>query len=318
MTQANTSRTLRIATRKSALALWQAEYVKAKLLEHHPRLQVELVPMSTQGDKILDTPLAKIGGKGLFIKELEIAMLEGRADIAVHSMKDVPIELPSGLEVSIYTKRAEHRDVLIARNQLTLDKLPKNAIIGTSSLRRIVQLKRYRSDFSFVSLRGNVGSRLKKLSLQNLDAIILAGAGINRLKLNKHISEYIEPTICLPAIAQGVISIETRVNDIEVMPYIKHLNHKKTKICILAERSFQKTMNGSCQVPLAAYATLKYNRLDINGFVASPENPQEGVSCSMSAKKSENEEVGKKLAIKLLNLGADKILDQIGITPNYP
>ncbi|MFT5546836.1 hydroxymethylbilane synthase, partial [Rheinheimera aquimaris] len=250
-------KTIRIATRKSALALWQAEYVKAELLRNHPNLTVELVPMSTQGDKILDTPLAKIGGKGLFVKELEQAMLEDRADIAVHSMKDVPVEFPDGLMLHTICPRENPQDAFVSNQFKSIDELPPGAVVGTSSLRRQCQLKALRPDLTVRDLRGNVNTRLAKLDNGEYAAIILAAAGLIRLGFEQRIAALMPVDTSLPANGQGAVGIECRSDDKEVQQLLSALEHRETRICVLAERAMNRKLQGGCQVPIGAYAVIE-------------------------------------------------------------
>ena len=264
-------RVIRIATRKSALAMWQAEYVQAKLLEAHPQLKVELVPMSTQGDRILDTPLAKIGGKGLFIKELEVAMSEGRADIAVHSMKDVPVDFPQGFGLHCICERENPYDAFVSNTYASIEELPQGAIVGTSSLRRQCQIRSARPDLTIRDLRGNVNTRLAKLDDGQYDAIILAAAGLIRLEMQDRIKTYIEPTVSLPAVGQGAVGIECRNDDAELIELLKPLNHSNTESRVKAERAMNAKLNGGCQVPIGSYAVLNGDELYLRGLVGSPD-----------------------------------------------
>ena len=257
---------LKIGTRGSQLALFQANWVKDRLAQAHPDLDVSLVKIKTTGDKIQDAPLAKIGGKGLFVKEIEEALLQKRADLAVHSIKDVPTEFPKGLHLSAITKREDPRDVLISKDGKPLKDLPKGAKIGTSSLRRQAQLLHFRSDFELIPLRGNLDTRLKKLKTMNLDAIVLALAGIKRLGFEEKITEIISPEISLPAIGQGALGIETRMADQEVERQIRFLNDRDTSIAVRAERAFLGKLEGGCQVPIAAFARIVGTSLQIDGL----------------------------------------------------
>ncbi|WMS86135.1 hydroxymethylbilane synthase [Pleionea litopenaei] len=262
--------TIRIATRRSPLALWQAEFVRAELLRHHPDLTVELVPFVTKGDKILDTPLAKIGGKGLFVKELEVAMLEGEADIAVHSMKDVPAEFPEGLKLAVICDRENPTDAFVSNIYNRIDEVPSGAIIGTSSLRRQCQIKALRPDIEIKTLRGNVGTRLQKLDDGDYDAIILATAGLTRLDLNYRIKSEIAPEILLPAAGQGAVGIECRSDDEATLNLLAPLNHKLTAARVRAERALSHALEGGCQVPIGAFAELSpdnQSELRLRGLV---------------------------------------------------
>ena len=307
MTQANTSRTLRIATRKSALAVWQAEYVKAKLLEHHPRLQVELVPMSTQGDKILDTPLAKIGGKGLFIKELEIAMLEGRADIAVHSMKDVPVAFPVGFGLHAICERENPFDAFVSNTYESLDALPQGAVVGTSSLRRQCQIRKHRPDLIIKDLRGNVNTRLAKLDANEYDAIILASAGLIRLGMESRIRMPLPESVSLPAVGQGAVGIECRNDDAELIELLSALNHSETHTRVTAERAMNERLEGGCQVPIGSFATLNDNALTLTGMVGKPDGSTL-LFASATGPTENAQSIGVEVAEALLEQGAGDIL----------
>ena len=301
-----------IATRSSKLALWQAEWVKANIEAKHPNVTVELELFKTQGDIILDTSLSKIGGKGLFVKELEVALLEGKADIAVHSMKDVPVQLPEGLEISIVTERETPYDAFVSNNHETFLSLPKGAKVGTSSLRRIAQLRKSRPDLEFVDLRGNVNTRLAKLDAGDFDAIILAAAGLKRLGFDDRIKEAISAEISLPAIGQGVVSIETRIGDTEVLEAIEHLHHEPTAKTLAAERAFLTRLNGGCQVPLGGYAILEGDQIWLRGLVASPDG-QRFLAQEMKGPKEIGAAMGVQLAEDMLQKGAREILAEVGI-----
>ena len=301
------TRTIRIATRKSALALWQAEYVKSQLLAHHPQLTVELVPMSTQGDKILDTPLAKIGGKGLFIKELEIAMLEGRADIAVHSMKDVPVDFPDAFGLHAICVRENPFDAFVSNNFKELDALPQGAIVGTSSLRRQCQIRKYRPDLQIRDLRGNVNTRLAKLDNGDYDAIILAAAGLIRLKMEDRITQQLPAEISLPAVGQGAVGIECRNDDAELISLLEALNDPQTHLRVTAERAMNTRLEGGCQVPIGSYATLDDKALTITGMVGKPDG-SELLFASATGESHRAEELGTEVADALLAQGAGDIL----------
>lgn len=303
-------RVIRIATRKSALAMWQAEYVQAKLLEAHPQLKVELVPMSTQGDRILDTPLAKIGGKGLFIKELEVAMSEGRADIAVHSMKDVPVDFPEGFGLHCICERENPYDAFVSNTYASIEELPQGAIVGTSSLRRQCQIRSARPDLTIRDLRGNVNTRLAKLDEGQYDAIILAAAGLIRLEMQGRIKTYIEPTVSLPAVGQGAVGIECRNDDAELIKLLKPLNHSNTESRVKAERAMNAKLNGGCQVPIGSYAVLNGDELYLRGLVGSPDG-----SVLLQAEKRGNVNdalsIGVDVAEQLLEKGAGEILQAL-------
>ncbi len=299
--------TLRIATRKSPLALWQANHVRAALLARHPDLEVELVTMSTQGDKILDTPLAKVGGKGLFVKELEVGMLEDRADIAVHSMKDVPIDFPDGLGLRAVLPREDPRDALISNKYASIDMLPEGARVGTSSLRRQCQLRARRPDLQIFDLRGNVNTRLAKLDDGEYDAILLAAAGVKRMGWEPRISEALDPAQFIPAIGQGAIGIETRLDDSRVCDLIATLNDGQTAIRIRAERALNAALQGGCQVPIAGYSELGHGVIVLRALVGSPDG-KELVQGVISGRPEDAEELGQVLAEDLLSRGAREIL----------
>ena len=301
---------LRIATRKSALALWQAEFVKAELERFHPSLTVELVPMTTQGDIILDTPLAKIGGKGLFVKELEQAMLDGCADIAVHSMKDVPVEFPKGLALNTICEREDPRDAFVSNKYNSLDALPQGAVVGTSSLRRQCQVRALRPDLDIRDLRGNVNTRLAKLDNGDYDAIILAAAGLLRLEMPERIAAFIEPEISLPANGQGAVGIECRNDDERVKALISPLEHSETRIRVLAERAMNRRLEGGCQVPIGAYALVSGDQVHIRGLVGAVDG-SEILRDEVSGPVDSAEQLGTQLAEQLLAQGAYKILAEV-------
>ncbi|QQM64191.1 hydroxymethylbilane synthase [Pseudoalteromonas sp. LC2018020214] len=301
---------VRIATRKSALALWQAEFVKAELERFHADVRVELVPMSTQGDIILDTPLAKIGGKGLFVKELEQAMLDGRADIAVHSMKDVPVEFPQGLALHTICEREDPRDAFVSNNFANLSALPQGAIVGTSSLRRQCQIKALRPDLDIRDLRGNVNTRLGKLDDGQYDAIILAAAGLIRLEMESRIANYIEPEVSLPANGQGAVGIECRIDDEVTKALLAPLEHTQTRIRVNAERSMNRYLEGGCQVPIGAYALVDGEQVHLRGLVGAVDG-SEILRDEVTGHVNDAEKLGIELAKKLLAQGADKILAEV-------
>lgn len=304
------ARTLRIATRRSPLAMWQAEHVQARLLDMHPDLTVELVTFKTQGDILLDTPLSKIGGKGLFVKELEVAMLAGDADIAVHSMKDVPMEFPEGLELGIILERENPRDAFVSNNYKTLEELPQGAIVGTSSLRRQCQLQNLRPDLVIRSLRGNVQTRLGKLDAGEFDAIILASAGLLRLEMESRIAQYLEPEVSLPAGGQGAVGIELRSDDAETLALLKPLQHEVTASRVLAERAMNKRLQGGCQVPIACYAIENDGELWLRGLVGSVDGKQM-LTVEYRGPAAEAEALGIRAAEDLISQGADKILAEV-------
>ncbi|MGL4381567.1 MAG: hydroxymethylbilane synthase [Vibrio sp.] len=301
---------IRIATRQSPLALWQANYVKEALIAAHPGLQVELVTMVTRGDVILDTPLAKVGGKGLFVKELEIAMLEGRADLAVHSMKDVPVDFPPGLGLVTICEREDPRDALVSNHYASLDDLPMGAVVGTCSLRRQSQLKAVRPDLVIKELRGNVGTRLNKLDAGEYDAIILAAAGLKRLKLANRIRSFIEPEQSLPAVGQGAVGIECRLDDQRVRALLAPLNHRDSADRVLAERAMNLTLQGGCQVPIGSYALLDGDQIWLRALVGEPDGSQI-VRGEIRGPRSDAEQLGITLAEQLLSQGAKEILQRL-------
>ncbi len=304
------SQIVRIATRKSPLALWQAEFVKAELEKFHQGIKVELVPMTTRGDKILDTPLAKIGGKGLFVKELEMAILEDRADIAVHSMKDVPMEFPEGLGLSVICEREDPRDAFVSNTYQSIDELPQGASVGTCSLRRQCQLQEKRPDLKILELRGNVQTRLSKLDAGNYDGIILATAGLERLKMPERISQKINVNWMLPAGGQGAVGIETRIDDEEIKSLLAPLNHKQTSLRVMAERAVNNHLQGGCQVPIGVYATLKKDQIHIEALVGRIDGSLI-LRDSIEGLASDGEALGIKLATRLLDAGAREILSAL-------
>ncbi|OOV97419.1 hydroxymethylbilane synthase [Pseudomonas sp. MF4836] len=301
------SREIRIATRKSALALWQAEYVKARLEEAHPGLVVTLVPMVSRGDKLLDSPLSKIGGKGLFVKELETALLENQADIAVHSMKDVPMDFPEGLGLFCICEREDPRDAFVSNTYASLEQLPEGSIVGTSSLRRQAQLLTRRPDLQIRFLRGNVNTRLAKLDAGEYDAIILAAAGLIRLGFEDRISSSLSVDDSLPAGGQGAVGIECRTADSEIHKLLAPLHHADTATRVTAERALNKHLNGGCQVPIACYAVLEGEQIWLRGLVGEPSG---GLLLSAQARgpRAAASELGVQVAEDLLAQGADDIL----------
>ena len=302
--------TLRIATRKSQLALWQAEYVRERLLTLDPGLTIELIKMSTQGDKILDTPLAKIGGKGLFIKELEARMLDGSADLAVHSTKDMPVELPEGLHIAAICEREDPRDAFVSNAHTSLGSLPQGAIVGTSSLRRQCQLRALRPDLEIRDLRGNVNTRLAKLDAGDYDAIILAAAGLKRLGFDNRITDLIDTTDSLPAVGQGAVCIETRSNDAAVNGLIRQLNHEATASCVLAERAMNTRLEGGCQVPIAGFAQINDNGLWLRGLVGDPDGTRL-IHSERNGPLQQAQQLGIEVADELLGKGAREILQAV-------
>ncbi len=305
-----TARIIRIATRQSPLALWQAEHVAAQLKNHFPQIQTELVTMVTRGDKFLDAPLAKIGGKGLFVKELEQGMLDGQADIAVHSMKDVPVEFPEGLHLSVIMDREDPCDAFVSNHYASLADLPANARVGTSSLRRQCQIKAVLPGAQLLTLRGNVNTRLAKLDNGDFDAIILASAGLKRLKFDDRIRQILPPEQMLPAIGQGAIGIECRADDEELNKYLKALHDEETTIRIAAERAMNERLNGGCQVPIAGFAEIDGQTLRMRGLVGAVD----GSVIYRSEKTGsihEAQALGVAVADDLLAQGADKILQEL-------
>ncbi|MBU0809367.1 MULTISPECIES: hydroxymethylbilane synthase [Pseudomonas] len=304
------SREIRIATRKSALALWQAEHVKARLEQAHPGLKVSLVPMVSRGDKLLDAPLAKIGGKGLFVKELETALLENQADIAVHSMKDVPMDFPEGLGLYCICEREDPRDAFVSNTYASLDALPSGSVVGTSSLRRQAQLLARRPDLKIQFLRGNVNTRLAKLDAGDYDAIILAAAGLIRLGFESRIRASISAEDSLPAGGQGAVGIECRSADSEIHALLAPLHHRDTAVRVTAERALNKHLNGGCQVPIACYALLEGEQLWLRGLVGQPDGSQL-LRAEQRASSADAEKLGVAVAEALLAQGAAAILQAV-------
>lgn len=304
------SEIIRIGTRGSQLALWQARWVQQKLQQTHSGLQVELVIIKTKGDKILDVPLAKVGGKGLFVKELEEALLDGRVDLAVHSMKDVPAQFPDGLGLSIILKREDPRDALLSTRFDSLQDLPQGAVIGSSSLRRQSQLLSLRPDLRVIPLRGNVNTRIDKLVAGEFDAIILAAAGVLRLEMTEHVVTWIDPNRMIPAVGQGAVGVETRLDDQRMRDLLAPLNHRETEIQVRAERAFLTTLEGGCQVPLAAHARLEDDQVILRGRVASLDG-KEMITLEKRDSYDNAEKLGVRLAEALLREGAQQILDAI-------
>ena len=301
---------IRIATRKSPLALWQANFVKQNLLLAHKDLTVELIPMVTQGDIILDSPLSKIGGKGLFVKQLEQAILNNEADIAVHSIKDIPAQFPEGLMLAAICQRDEVRDAFVANKYASLNDLPEGAIVGTSSLRRQCQLRSHFPHLIIKDLRGNVGTRLNKLDEEQYDAIILASVGLKRLSLEHRITQYIDTDLILPAVGQGAIGIESRTDDKQILDIISVLDDKKSRACIQAERAMNNALQGGCQVPIAGYCRLNNDELMLQGLVGRVDGSKI-IKQQITGFINEAESLGEKLAKQLLNQGADLILTEL-------
>jgi hydroxymethylbilane synthase len=301
---------IKIGTRASKLALWQSNWVQSALREKFPGQKIELVTIKTKGDRILDVPLAKVGGKGLFVKEIEQALLEGRIDLAVHSMKDMPAQIPEGLCIGAVPQREDPSDVLVAREGLTFSKLKRGALIGTSSLRRAAQLKHARPDLSVAPLRGNLDTRLKKLQTEKLDAIILAAAGIKRLNLTDQITEYLPADIMLPAVGQGALCIEMRQEDPRIGPMLAALDHSNSRAVILGERAFLNRLGGSCQVPIAGYGKIVGATFSLTGLVADVDGSRL-IKAGLSGSANSTEAVGVKLAEQLIARGADNILEEL-------
>lgn len=301
---------IRIATRQSPLALWQAEHVAERLQQAFPGLKTELVKMITRGDKILDAPLAKVGGKGLFVKELEQGMIDGIADIAVHSMKDVPVEFPEGLHLAVILNREDPTDAFVSNRYKSLAELPANARIGTSSLRRQCQIKAQFPNAEILSLRGNVNTRLAKLDADEYDAIILASAGLKRLGLGERITKGLDSTESLPAIGQGAIGIECRIDDAEIHAYLKVLHDEETSLRVRAERAMNARLNGGCQVPIAGFAEIKGDKLWLRGLVGSPDGAKI-YRAEAEANFEQAEQLGIQVANDLLAQGAEQILREL-------
>lgn len=301
---------LRIGTRGSQLAIWQAEHVTVLLKRENPAIAIELVKIKTTGDKILDSPLAKIGDKGLFVKEIETALRRAEIDVAVHSAKDMPTEIPDGLVIAAYLKRNDSSDALISADGKTLNELKEGAVIGTSSLRRRAQLKSYRPDLKFVDLRGNVDTRLRKLKEQNLDAIILSGAGLTSLGLGDTITERLPTSIVVPAVGQGLIIIEAREDDAPARETVRVLNDWETEICVKAERSFSEKIGGGCQVPMGTLAVLAKELIKLTAVVLSLDG-ERVLKAEAEGPADKPEQLGEELAGRLLNMGANEILAEI-------
>ena len=303
---------LRIATRESPLALWQADHVRARLMAAHPGLEVTLVPMTTTGDQLLSSPLANVGGKGLFVKELEQAMLENRADIAVHSMKDVPVRQPDGLVLAAFLEGEDPRDAFVANRHASLDALPQGAVVGTSSLRRQTQVRALRPDLQVRDLRGNVGTRLRKLDADEYDAILLACAGLIRLGLGARITQSLDAATFIPAIGQGIVGIECRTQDARTRALLAPLNSEVSTVRLAAERALNGRLGGACQVPVAGHARLNGARLRLDALVGAPDGSRQvrgqvegDVACAAA--------LGIELAERLLREGAREILAAIGV-----
>lgn len=305
-----TTTPIRIATRQSPLALWQAHFVKDALQAAHPGLEVELVTMVTRGDVLLDTPLAKVGGKGLFVKELELAMLENRADLAVHSMKDVPVDFPEGLGLVTICEREDPRDAFVSNHYSSLDELPHGAVVGTCSLRRQCQIKEARPDIVIKDLRGNVGTRLAKLDAGEFDAIVLAAAGLKRLKLEERIASFLEPEQSLPAVGQGAVGIECRLDDQRLLTLLEPLNHADTATRVRCERAMNLTLQGGCQVPIGSYTILEGDNIWLRALVGEPDGSQI-IRGEIRGPRQQAEQLGIELANQLLEQGAQEILTKL-------
>lgn len=304
-------KTLRIGTRGSQLALWQANWVKSELEKRYPDLEVTLTKIKTTGDKILDVPLAMVGGKGLFVKEIEEAMLRGEVDIAVHSMKDVPTIFPPELGLRCITEREDPRDIVILKpGFMSFMDLPQGARIGTSSLRRKAQLLHLRPDFRMVDIRGNVETRIRKLTEEDLDAVVLAAAGMNRLGFASQVSEYLSTDVSLPAIGQGALGLESRLDDAETNALIDFFNHPETAWAVKAERAVLRRLEGGCQVPIAAFGQVSGNQLTLTGLVSSVDG-QQFLKKTVTAPVEDAEKAGTSLADDLLIQGAAKILNEV-------
>jgi hydroxymethylbilane synthase len=301
---------IRIATRKSQLALWQAENVRSQLQKIAPDREITLVKMSTEGDRILDSPLAKIGGKGLFIKELEQGLLDGRCDLAVHSTKDMPALLPDKLQLSAICQREDPRDAFVSIKHQKLSELPTGAYIGTSSLRRQCQIKANYPQVRIADLRGNVNTRLKKLEQDRYDAIILAAAGLIRLQLQQHITAFIDTNDCLPAVGQGAVCIESRRDNDEINTLIQNLHDPDTAVCVMAERAMNERLQGGCQVPIGGHAVIENNALHLRGLVGKPDGSKI-IRAEVTGPVSEHLALGTQLAEELLSQGARDILDSL-------
>lgn len=299
-----------IASRESKLAMWQAEHIKARLEQLYPQLAVEILGMTTQGDQILDKTLSKIGGKGLFVKELELALQEGRADLAVHSIKDVPMNLPEGFALAAICEREDPRDAFVSNSYASLSELPDGAVVGTSSLRRESQLRARFPRLTIKPLRGNVQTRLRKLDDGEFDAIILAAAGLKRLELSERIRCELAPSESLPAVGQGALGIEIRADRADLMQLLAPLDHADTHACVSAERSLSRVLGGSCQIPLGGFATLSDDVITLGGFVAHPDGSVM-LTASASAPREYADALGRAVAQKLLDAGAAPLIQAV-------
>ncbi len=299
-----------IGSRGSRLALWQAEWAKATLLSLRPELQVEIEVIQTRGDRILDAPFASIGGKGIFTKEIEQALLDGRIDLAVHSLKDLPTELPPGLVLGAVSPRADVRDALVSRNGFGLDDLPRGSRVGTSSLRRQAQLLHLRPDLVLEGIRGNVETRLSKLETEGLDGVMLAAAGLERLGFRDRVTEFLPPDRIIPAPGQGALGIETREGDVAVAALVAGMEDRDTRLAVTAERTLLEVLGGGCQVPIGAWARLEENQLVVDGIVALPDGSR-AVRDRVDGPADDPVEVGRRLADRLISQGAEQILQAL-------
>jgi hydroxymethylbilane synthase len=303
-------KTIKIGTRGSPLAVWQAGWVRSRILALNPQYEVELVKIKTMGDKITDVPLARVGGKGLFVKEIETALLEGRIDLAVHSMKDVPADIPQGLLIGAVPERENPADALISRNGNSLEDLPKGACIGSSSLRREAQVRHIRPDITVRPLRGNLDTRIRKLETEALDGIIVAAAGVKRLGLEARITQYLPEHVMLPAIGQGALAIEIREDDDLVRSLTTALDHRQTRLTVESERAFLRRLEGGCQVPIAARAKVAGDQLELTGLVAEVDGSVL-IRDSIAGASDQPEKLGVELANRLLEKGGRKVLEKI-------
>jgi len=310
-------KSIKIGTRGSKLALWQANWIKSALQSIHPSLTIDLIIIKTKGDKILNVPLAMVGGKGLFVKEIEEALLDRRIDLAVHSMKDMPAELPEGLCIGAVPKRENPKDVFISKNGLLFSELKNGDRIGTSSLRRSAQLLHARKDLVILPLRGNLDTRLKKLETENIDAIVLAAAGVKRMNFESRITEYLDENLMMPAVGQGALCIEIRKNDIAIEQIVTALDHHTTKLAVMGERAFSNGLEGGCQVPIAAFSKIEKNIFFLQGLVADVDG-KTIIKKTLSGPVEQSEKIGVELANSLLSMGAKKILDNIRAKINEP
>ena len=309
--------TIKIGTRGSQLALWQAHWVQSAIQRMNPATVIEIITIKTKGDKILDTPLALVGGKGLFVKEIEEALLDRRIDLAVHSLKDMPADIPPGLCIGPVPERESPYDILISKSGLPLRQLPAGARIGTSSLRRAAQLLHHRPDVAILPLRGNLDTRIRKLETEDIDAIVLAAAGIKRLNLADKITEYLDSSVMLPAVGQGALCIELRKDDARTAAAVAGLNHPETRAVVMGERAFLHRLEGGCQVPIAAHGNIKNSTFSLQGLVTNLDGTVI-VRDTLSGPAAESEKIGITLAERLLSMGAEKILDELKANEHAP